>query len=218
MPVLATFSNTGGEGVTQRLRFDSHESSAGVRSDVIVHCLASGSALLESDRAWQVGEQIDFNFAESVIGTVFWTSGKLAICVFDQAVSDDTLALEILSGAIGPELITREYYPELRYHAQAEGSGFAEHLYRLRVARGLKQVDIAEKLGVSTAAVSGWESGRSIPRGSRWADLAEYLGVQMTDLIGEASSDLRKLVAISRIDIARLARTTPDKIRISLEL
>src|SRR3546814_5558128 len=96
MPVLATFSNTGEEGAAQRLRL-SHESSAGVRGDVIVHCLASGSALLESDRAWVIGEQIDFNFADSAIGIVFWTSGKLAICVFDQAISDATLALEILS-------------------------------------------------------------------------------------------------------------------------
>ena len=218
MPVLATFSNMGEEGATQRLRLVSHDSSAGVRNDVIVHCLASGSALLESDRAWVMGEQIDFSIADSAIGTVFWTSGKLAICVFDQAISDATLALEILSAAIGPELITSGYYPELRYHAQAEESGFAERLYRIRLERGLKQVDIAEKLGVSTAAVSGWESGRSVPRGSRWADLAEYLGVQLTDLIGDDSSDLRKLVATSRLDIARLARTTPDKIRITLEL
>ncbi|MFC3786133.1 transcriptional regulator with XRE-family HTH domain [Sphingopyxis italica] len=217
MPVLATFSNTGEEGAAQRLRL-SHESSAGVRGDVIVHCLASGSALLESDRAWVIGEQIDFNFADSAIGIVFWTSGKLAICVFDQAISDATLALEILSGAIGPELITSGYFPELRFHAQAEGSGFAERLYRLRVERGLKQLDIAEKLRVSTAAVSGWESGRSVPRGSRWAELAEYLGVQLAELIGDDSNDLRKLVATSRIDIARLARTTPDKIRISLDL
>src|SRR3546814_2813741 len=91
----------------------------------------------------------------------------------------------------------------LRFHAQAEGSGFAERLYRLRVERGLKQLDIAEKLRVSTAAVSGWESGRSVPRGSRWAELAEYLGVQLAELIGDDSNDLRKLVATSRIDIDR---------------
>src|SRR3546814_15113113 len=103
MPVLATFSNTGEEGAAQRLRL-SHESSAGVRGDVIVHCLASGSALLESDRAWVIGEQIDFNFAYSALGIVFVTIGKLAICMFAQALIAPTLALEILSAQIALKL------------------------------------------------------------------------------------------------------------------
>ena len=38
-----------------------------------------------------------------------------------------------------------------------------DRLKQLRKALGLKQRDIAEKLGVDVSSVSGWESGRPIP-------------------------------------------------------
>ena len=46
-----------------------------------------------------------------------------------------------------------------------------------RIRRGLSQEALADRLGVSKAAVSGWETGKSRPFGSRLAQLAETLGV-----------------------------------------
>lgn len=38
---------------------------------------------------------------------------------------------------------------------------FGERLYRLRKEKGLTQVELGEKLGVSSKAVSKWENGVS---------------------------------------------------------
>lgn len=35
------------------------------------------------------------------------------------------------------------------------------HIYNLRIARGLTQKDIAEKLSISDKAISKWENGTS---------------------------------------------------------
>jgi transcriptional regulator with XRE-family HTH domain len=53
---------------------------------------------------------------------------------------------------------------------------------RYRRAKGWTQAGLAERLGVSTNAVQGWESGAT-PRPSRIPVLAGALGVTATDLV-----------------------------------
>lgn len=47
----------------------------------------------------------------------------------------------------------------------------------LRVKYGLKQTDLAKKLGYSVDTVSNWETDKTIPKGDAIVDLAEYFGV-----------------------------------------
>lgn len=216
MAVLAFLSSDGALEESGRLAID-FESEVGDRGNVTVHCLASNCALIESRIVLTIAQQVEFKFIEPEVGTVVWTSGRLAICLFDKPVSCATLALENLSAAIGPELIFGTPRVEDIQYGAMDGS-FGVRLHRLRTEKGLKQADIAEKFGISVAAVSGWESGKAFPRGSRWAELADYLGVRLAELVGDDTDDLSRLVAASRVDIARLARTTPDKIRISVDL
>lgn len=50
---------------------------------------------------------------------------------------------------------------------------------------GLTQLDIAEKLDVSAAAIGAWENGRAKPRLTKLGQLAELLGTSAADLMGE---------------------------------
>lgn len=66
---------------------------------------------------------------------------------------------------------------------------FGEKLRSLRMKAGLTQLDIAEKLDVSAAAIGAWENGRAKPRLTKLGQLAELLGTSAADLMGEEASE-----------------------------
>lgn len=66
---------------------------------------------------------------------------------------------------------------------------FGEKLRSLRTKAGLTQLDIAEKLDVSAAAIGAWENGRAKPRLTKLGQLAELLGTSAADLMGEDATE-----------------------------
>ena len=66
---------------------------------------------------------------------------------------------------------------------------FGEKLRSLRMKAGLTQLDIAEKLDVSAAAIGAWENGRAKPRLTKLGQLAELLGTSAADLMGEDAAE-----------------------------
>ena len=66
---------------------------------------------------------------------------------------------------------------------------FGEKLRSLRMKAGLTQLDIAEKLDVSAAAIGAGENGRAKPRLTKLGQLAELLGTSAADLMGEDASE-----------------------------
>lgn len=55
-------------------------------------------------------------------------------------------------------------------------------LKALREARGLSQIQLAEKLGLSGGGIGGYENGSRIPKPAILALLAEFFGVPVPDL------------------------------------
>jgi len=60
---------------------------------------------------------------------------------------------------------------------------FGNFLFMLRTKNGLTQADVANKLGVTPAAVSKWENGSSKPRVEVLFQLAQLLGVKTEELM-----------------------------------
>jgi transcriptional regulator with XRE-family HTH domain len=90
---------------------------------------------------------------------------------------------------------------------------------RLRMAKGLSQTDFAAALSVSTTAVCNWELDRTRPKISRLQAVASVLGVPANALLGrDSAGGLQEKLAQSREEIARLAGTTADKVRIIIEV
>lgn len=54
---------------------------------------------------------------------------------------------------------------------------------KARIRAGKKVSDVMEYMGVSDAAVYGWENGTYIPRGQKLAKLAEFYGCSVDDLL-----------------------------------
>ena len=58
-----------------------------------------------------------------------------------------------------------------------------ERISRLRQKKGMTQIALADKLGVTSQAISKWERGHSFPDVSRLDELAELLGVAVAYLL-----------------------------------
>jgi len=52
-----------------------------------------------------------------------------------------------------------------------------------RIAAGLTQTELAEKIGVSQATVGMWETGNRTPRASKLLELSKLLGCSVEDLL-----------------------------------
>lgn len=66
---------------------------------------------------------------------------------------------------------------------------FGEKLRSLRAKAGLTQLDIAEKLDVSAAAIGAWENGRAKPRLTKLGQLADLFDTTVAELMGEDASE-----------------------------
>jgi len=64
--------------------------------------------------------------------------------------------------------------------------GNASPIARMRMAAGLTQGQLAEKLGCLQKDVSIWERGKSLPRLDTAYRMAKILGCAMEDLIDES--------------------------------
>ncbi len=56
---------------------------------------------------------------------------------------------------------------------------------KLRVARGLTQAQLAERVGTARSTVAKWETGASMPRIAVLCRLAEVLGCSVDELLTE---------------------------------
>ncbi len=57
-----------------------------------------------------------------------------------------------------------------------------------RIAAGLTQIQLAEKVGVNQSAVAQWECGRAAPKAELLPKLAEILGCTIDALFGREAS------------------------------
>ena len=61
----------------------------------------------------------------------------------------------------------------------------SERIKSLRIARGLTQQEVADRIGFSSGVVSQWETGTRIPRPDSLIQLAEMFNVTVSYLVGD---------------------------------
>ena len=61
---------------------------------------------------------------------------------------------------------------------------FSQNLTRYRTQKGLMQKDLAERLNVSKATISCWESGTYSPKLNTLYEICEVLNISLADLLG----------------------------------
>jgi transcriptional regulator with XRE-family HTH domain len=195
------------------------ELASGEATSVVVRNISATGLLLESPIALAPGETIAIELPQAglIQARIVWNSGNMFGCQFAMPISAAALSAAMLRGAPSPEM---EPQADLLPRRDAvPNPAFGIRLQRLRKERGLSQAQVAARMGVSKPTVWAWEHGKARPVGTRMAGLAETLGVEEAELTPDAAgSVLHELIAKSREQIAAAIGTTPDKVRISIEL
>jgi len=193
---------------------------SGGDTQVVVHNFSQSGVLLESQVDLDVGEAIELDLPEApqTRARVIWASGRLYGCAFENGISHATLSAVQLRSAAQPE-IGLSPVPSPAGPSAIGGESLGEKLHRLRKLRGLTQGELANRLGVSKPTVWAWEQGRARPIEDRLEAIAEALGVESGDLRPSRTvPGLTDLIARCREQIAAVVETTPDKVRIMIEL
>ena len=194
---------------------------SGAKTNVRVHNLSTTGLLLETTILLTIGEriEIDLPHAAATWARVIWTSDDLSGCQFEEPITAAALSAAQLRSAPG-EIV--DLAPELarqRGAAAAPGESFGTRLQRLRKDRGLTLAQVAARLGVSKPTVWAWEQGKAKPVESRIDALAQVYGVHASDIVqSRISPALFELIARSKEQIAEAVGTSPDKIRIMIDL
>lgn len=240
MAIHGLISRQGSEGSASRPRADRLHLSLEVQgstaqddaSILLIHNLSKTGLLLEMDSPLSAGEKllVEVPHAGPVPATVVWTSGAFVGCRFARPLPQAALSAALLRNPI-------ETAPSPAVIPAAGGlrETFAERLTRLRRARGLSRSQLAERAGVSRPSVWAWETGRAPPRRSNLTLIAEALEVSEDILLGmsepppapskvESAPDISNrsqalvhLIAQSRTQIASMAGTEPERVRITIE-
>ena len=194
---------------------------SGAKTNVRVHNVSTTGLLLETTILLTIGEriEIDLPHAAATWARVIWTSDDLSGCQFEEPITAAALSAAQLRSAPG-EIV--DLAPELarqRGAAAAPGESFGTRLQRLRKDRGLTLAQVAARLGVSKPTVWAWEQGKAKPVESRIDALAQVYGVHASDIVqSRISPVLFELIARSKEQIAEAVGTSPDKIRIMIDL
>ena len=194
---------------------------SGAKTNVRVHNVSTTGLLLETTILLTIGEriEIDLPHAAATWARVIWTSDDLSGCQFEEPITAAALSAAQWRSAPG-EIV--DLAPELarqRGAAAAPGESFGTRLQRLRKDRGLTLAQVAARLGVSKPTVWAWEQGKAKPVESRIDALAQVYGVHASDIVqSRISPVLFELIARSKEQIAEAVGTSPDKIRIMIDL
>ena len=73
-----------------------------------------------------------------------------------------------------------------------------ERIKQLRIGRGLSQVDLAEKLGVSKQSVSNWENDNIQPSIEMLVKISHIFSVSTDYLLGEDSREFIEITGLKK--------------------
>lgn len=199
----------------RRLRLETSGATSAGATSVLIHNMSLTGLLLESPVALATGERITVELPEAGVtgASVVWSSGAVFGCQFDAPISAAALSAAELRSAVGEET------GQAAGHTLASEESFGVRLQRLRKSRGLTLSQVAAEMGVSKPTVWAWEQGKARPVEGRLEALSAALGISAGELrSGSDSSSARDLLVRSRERIAAAHGTTPDRVRIMIEL
>ena len=80
-----------------------------------------------------------------------------------------------------------------------------ENIKKLRIARGLNQVEFAKTLCVTKQCVSNWENDNVVPSIDMLCKLADFFGVSTDYLLGRSE---RRVVEVSNLTDEQISHIT----------
>lgn len=200
-----------GERCETRMRFPGTKAKDG-EIEVTVHNISEWGLVLEGDVPFELGNPVDVKLPHSgsARAHVAWVSGRLAGFDFAIPISRISLGAARLQAAVavGPGVAATARHRE----------SFGLRVQRLRLAKTMTQRELARLMGVSDAAVCGWELNRTRPKPLRMNALAHLLDVSLAELLGRPEeNNLLAQIANAREIIANTARVSETRVRIQID-
>lgn len=226
MPIAAHFEQADVDqgqprAARRRLRLETQGAlESGAPAQVLVHNVSETGLLLETPTVLEIGDTIDVDLpeAKAVRARIMWASDQLYGCAFEAPVSAATLSAAQLRSAV-QNAGSIAASPTPAGPAALGGESLGERLHRLRKLRGFTQGELAARLGVSKPTVWAWEQNRARPIEDRLDAIADVLGVTTAELRPSRNvPGLQELIARCREQIAATVETSPDNVRIMIEL
>ena len=216
MSIAAHFELTGRRGAARRVLHlnTTGTGPSGESNPVTVHNASTTGLLLETAEDLERGDTLLVDLPEigEVEAEVVWAGGDLYGCRFAEPIGDAVLSAAELRSATGP-------ISAATASAAGPSGAFGPRLQRLRKERGLTLAQIADAIGVSKPTVWAWEHGKARPIAERLGKLAEALDVTDEELLaGDSLADREALLTRCRDEIAMAYGTSPQKIRVMIEL
>lgn len=84
-------------------------------------------------------------------------------------------------------------------------TNFSNNLVRLRKAKNLTQLQLAEKLNYSDKAISKWEVGSVIPDVETLTNIADFFGITVNDLIYKQKKGILKKLYANHLFVSLLS-------------
>ena len=85
-----------------------------------------------------------------------------------------------------------------------------ENIKKLRMARGLNQVDFAKKMGVSKQCVSNWENDNVMPSVEMLVKIADFFKVTTDHILGRNELAYLDVSGLSDEQISHIALLVSD--------
>ena len=85
-----------------------------------------------------------------------------------------------------------------------------KRIKQLRIERGLSQVDLAEKLGVSKQSISNWENDNIQPSIEMLLKISRVFSVSTDYLLGEDSREFIEITGLKKQYIAHIQQIIDD--------
>ncbi len=81
---------------------------------------------------------------------------------------------------------------------------------RLLQQKGISAYRVSKDTGISTATLTDWKKGRSVPKADKLSKIADYLGVSVDYLMGKEEDDTLDQYGFKKEEVYKYFQDNPD--------
>ena len=90
-----------------------------------------------------------------------------------------------------------------------------DNIKKMRVLRGLSQVEFAKIIGVTKQCVSNWENDNVMPSVEMLVKLADYFGVTTDYILGRSGKNTIDVSGLTEVQLSHISLIIEDMVKLN---
>ena len=90
-----------------------------------------------------------------------------------------------------------------------------DNIKKMRVLRGLSQVEFAKIIGVTKQCVSNWENDNVMPSVEMLVKLADYFGVTTDYILGRSEKNTIDVSGLTEVQLSHISLIIEDMVKLN---